>query len=492
MTTPIPAPIGPTLASTIDPTRSKECFYMANLDYPRYPSLTPDMATEMLTKAMNLINQIAFSFLYIDRPADGQVYLICLPPNDEDLPPDGFHYLENEQSYKMTLPDGRELLCFERRGGYAPNEQFTSKIRRRYRLNVGNENLQILHYARLEDNQRQMLTPTGVLRTPPRKFPPPMSAVSPYIRGQPQPQPQQQTPIQSVQMPQQTPVRAPNQIPTAAATLSSSYMQFPTRATSVPYVGQKGINNNMVVANIKSNNRRGKTAKPREISLARYKRNHDYIEEIFSPHNTSSIKLEPSPYESLNIEERKQQLASLADNEASIETLTQRHDQKIKLFRQKSANLYKSLNIIKNSNSLEELERLQENMRKDLDIVAQPCNKVRMVELTNVPMEEEELQEAQAQQDINNLVSAQQPQNDIIQPLLTQQMELSQLDPTELVPPFVLQQGLVVGGNVVPPNGDLHAMLDVSSLTGDPAQLVYDELEVLASHIGGGDAQMED
>ncbi|CAG8478138.1 639_t:CDS:2 [Ambispora gerdemannii] len=447
MTTPIPGPLGPTLASTIDPTRSKECFYMANLDYPRYPTLTPEMATEMLTKAMNLINQIAFSFLYIDRPADGQVYLICLPPNDEDLPPDGFHYLEGEQSYKTTLPDGRELLCFERRGGYAPTDQFTSKLRRRYRLNVGNENLQLLHYARLEDNQRQMLTQTGVLRTPPRKFVPPIPAVSPYIRGQQQQhsQPQQQTPIQShVQMPQQTPVRAPNQLP-AAATISSSYMQFPTRATSASYVSQKGIVNSMAASsNIKpvATNRRGKSAK--------------------------------------------------ADNEAAIETLTHRHAQKIKLFKEKAANLSKSLNIIKHSNSLEELERLQENARKDLDIVAQPCNNVRMVELANVPMEEEELQEAQAQQDITNLVSAQQQQNDIIQPLLPQQMELSQLDPSELVPPYVLQQGLVVGGNVVPPNGDLHAMLDVSSLTGDPAQLVYEELEVLASHIGGGDAQMED
>ncbi|KAG9295475.1 hypothetical protein G9A89_013504 [Geosiphon pyriformis] len=523
MATTIPTTLGPTLTPTIDPTRAKECFYMANIDYPRYSNLTPDMAAEMLTKAMNLINQITFSFLYIDRPADGQVYLISLPPTVEELPPDGFHYLDNEMCYKTTLPDGRELLCAERKGGFAPNDQFTSKIRRRYRLSMGNDNLQLLHYVKLEENHRQILNPGVISRTPTRKYPTPQMQpnMSPYARLP------QQSPMQG-HVPNPQVVHLVNSTAPPTPTPSASYVQFQSRASTSSAI-LKGVN----TSNSKSTGRRGKSAKnkaaaaaaaaeeaddpsgdefdnikPRDVALARYKMNHDFIEEIFSPHSTSSIKLEPSPYETLNIDELKQKVA---ENKAAIETTTNLHAEKINNFKERSAAMFRSVNDIKNCSNIEEIENLQKTMEKNFNLVIRPRNPLRVVELNNVPEESDDVinnlvqlsedgisNMVQLSEDgINNMVQlpeggiknmVQLPEN-LVQPLqqLPSGLQLNHLE----LSPYVIQQNLVMGNSSATTN--LEGMLDIGPFSTHPDQLVYDELDVLAmsSHISM-DGPMED
>ncbi|CAG8776525.1 16242_t:CDS:2, partial [Cetraspora pellucida] len=214
-----------------------------------------------------------------------------------------------------------------------------------------------------------------------RRYPiPPTQAnvnnMNPYVRPIAGMSPMAVTPMpSSMHTPMQSPLPcgpATNQIPIVA----NSYVQFQTRAG----VATQRINQGMATpTSVKTNNRRTKGAaksktsmismadavadeadepsgdeldnlKFREVSMARFKRCHEYIAEIFSPYSISAIIPPESPYQSKNIEELKKQIA---ESQAEIEKMTSEHSEKMKNFTSRTDALSKSMQEIKKCNSTE-------------------------------------------------------------------------------------------------------------------------------------------
>ncbi|KAI0251100.1 hypothetical protein BJV78DRAFT_508245 [Lactifluus subvellereus] len=116
---------------------------------PPHPTLTHEAAVQMLSRAVGLATQIAFQPSYIDKPLDGQIYLLFVP--GVPFPLDGIRYMEHEQRYSFSIQGGRELEVFEARHGFVPlsGEMVASRVRRRYRLvKGGHPYLVLVHYSR--------------------------------------------------------------------------------------------------------------------------------------------------------------------------------------------------------------------------------------------------------------------------------------------------------------------------------------------------------
>ncbi|KAH9971997.1 hypothetical protein BGW80DRAFT_1317512 [Lactifluus volemus] len=117
---------------------------------PPHPTLTHEAAVQMLSRAVGLATQIAFQPSYVDKPLDGQIFLLFIPGN-VPFPPDGIRYLEHEQRYSIPVQGGRELEVLETRHGFVPlsGEIGAARIRRRYRLvKGGHPYLVLVHYSR--------------------------------------------------------------------------------------------------------------------------------------------------------------------------------------------------------------------------------------------------------------------------------------------------------------------------------------------------------
>lgn len=132
------------------------------LRYPEnlglHQSLTYETAVTMLTKAFAVSHQVPFSWGYIDRPGEGQVFLIFIPPQSS-FPNDGIRYQEPETRY--SIPAGsssRELEITESKFGFVPSHAPTGymspdtnawRVRRRYRMTKGGHpQLVLVHYSR--------------------------------------------------------------------------------------------------------------------------------------------------------------------------------------------------------------------------------------------------------------------------------------------------------------------------------------------------------
>ncbi|KAH9060213.1 hypothetical protein EDB87DRAFT_1577123 [Lactarius vividus] len=117
---------------------------------PPHSSLTHEVAVQMLVRAVGLATQIAFQPSYVDKPPDGQIYLLFIP-GGVNFPLDGVRYMEAEQRYSIPIQGGRELEVIEARHGFIPlsGEIVGSRIRRRYRLvKGGHPFLVLVHYSR--------------------------------------------------------------------------------------------------------------------------------------------------------------------------------------------------------------------------------------------------------------------------------------------------------------------------------------------------------
>ncbi|KAI0265690.1 hypothetical protein BC834DRAFT_878455 [Gloeopeniophorella convolvens] len=136
---------------------------------PPHPSLSQEMAVQMLSRAVGLATQIAFQPSYIDKPPDGQIYLLFVP-GGVNFPIDGVRYMENEQRYTMPAGGGRELEVIEARSGFVPlsGEMVASRVRRRFRLlKGGHPFLTLVHYSR----GQSIPVPPALQAQPVRQYP---------------------------------------------------------------------------------------------------------------------------------------------------------------------------------------------------------------------------------------------------------------------------------------------------------------------------------
>ncbi|CAH1758361.1 10591_t:CDS:10 [Entrophospora sp. SA101] len=360
-------------------SNEKTLFHLATLDYQRQKEVSPSYVADLLTKANNLLNRIAFAYSIIDKPQEGQIYLILLSPNEEVIPPDGYHYLEPEATHKVSLPDGREMIVMEKRHGFASNDQITSIIRRRYFFVNNHNNLQILHYSILPEQYRQMVNinfPRQAIQN--SRYPIHQMQggnIAPYFLRTPNAIPSMS--IQSLPA-NMMPGQSPNMQRMLGDNASMQTNTYGFQGHLMP--NQQAYN--------ASTPTKSETDEPsgdeldglkfREVAMLRYKRNHDFISEIFSPYSVHSIKPPSSPYESVNIDDLRKKLV---ETQAELDKMNSEHAEKIKNFKQQSSKLTKAFNDIKNCNTIEELNKVEESSKEELDLIIETYDPVRLVEL---------------------------------------------------------------------------------------------------------------
>ncbi|KIM43265.1 hypothetical protein M413DRAFT_399631 [Hebeloma cylindrosporum] len=125
-------------------------------------------AVNMLLRGAAMAPNVPFSWSFIDKPSDGTIFLLFLSPNSP-FPSDGIRYQEAEAKY--NIPAGaRELEIQEIKFGFIPNSQDStaSRVRRRYRLHKGgNPQLVLVHYTR----GPQTLIQPNLMTQPVRAYP---------------------------------------------------------------------------------------------------------------------------------------------------------------------------------------------------------------------------------------------------------------------------------------------------------------------------------
>ncbi|KAF9046513.1 hypothetical protein BJ165DRAFT_1472230, partial [Panaeolus papilionaceus] len=108
-----------------------------------------DYAANVLLRATGYAQNVPFTWSYIDKPADGTVLLLFLN-NQSAFPNDGIRYQDSEVKYNVPLGI-RELEVSEIKFGFIPGstDNSASRVRRRYRIvKGGNPSLVLVHYTR--------------------------------------------------------------------------------------------------------------------------------------------------------------------------------------------------------------------------------------------------------------------------------------------------------------------------------------------------------
>ncbi|CAJ0766675.1 4621_t:CDS:2, partial [Entrophospora sp. SA101] len=69
------------------------------------------------------------------------------------------------------------------------------------------------------------------------------------------------------------------------------------------------------------------------------------------------------------------------ETQAELDKMNSEHAEKIKNFKQQSSKLTKAFNDIKNCNTIEELNKVEESSKEELDLIIETYDPVRLVEL---------------------------------------------------------------------------------------------------------------
>ncbi|ESK91767.1 swi snf and rsc complex subunit ssr4 [Moniliophthora roreri MCA 2997] len=273
-----------------------------------------EAATNMLIRALTMIQNTPFTWTFIDKPPEGQVYLIYLTQPQHGFPNDGIRWQEMETKYVVPVGGGqRELEVHESKFGFIPGADNAAwRLRRRYRLlKGGHPNVYLVHYTR--GNNAQIMP--SLMNQPVRAYPlrhltdPPV-----YVAGE--------------KMGQKV-------FPPGGGGMPMNFNQ------QQQMLGQQNNSMEMLERRRQTERQRaGSTARPpmmdedsgdegemlstKTLAMTRYKRNHDLMNEVFyrAAFGEKNKPLAPAPYKSTfdkaELDERCAQLA------AEIETLKQK------------------------------------------------------------------------------------------------------------------------------------------------------------------------
>ncbi|KAG0047392.1 hypothetical protein BGZ83_007540 [Gryganskiella cystojenkinii] len=117
----------------------------------------------------------------------------------------------------------------------------------------------------------------------------------------------------------------------------------------------------------------------RDVAIARYKRNHDYIAEVFSPYPTSRI-IPPHVEYQKSIEFLKS-LGKTTQQDDALDQLKTEHDEKIKKFKAEAAVFYKGLEDLKQATSVQDVFAANERVEVYKGMTVQPYLGLRQLEL---------------------------------------------------------------------------------------------------------------
>ncbi|KAG0234561.1 hypothetical protein BGW42_006446 [Actinomortierella wolfii] len=441
----------------LPPEYAGELFFKADVENMPYPILPPEGAVDLLTKACTMLGQVRFDWAYIDRPKEGSVFIVML--NGDEVPHDGFQYMDDEVTYNFTSETGKvpnvltresanmRMIIQERQQGFVPGDQFTHIARRRYKLvNIGKDNIVLLHYTRADESRKVVADPR-MAKTPPRNYPlKPLPSVA-GAPGQPMAYPQQQPGIPGYrppfpaqqqpqpQIPQQmkspaginavrggspyaaSPV-APGSPGAAAAGQQAGYGRFqagmpqqvpgqPIQQPPQPTGGQQrlaSINGGRKQIHKKQPNpqatlqaqlqhqqmlaqQQEDAEEPsgdeldflttRDVAIARYKRNHDYMAEVFSPYPASAII--PNQYDYQQSIEFFKNLQSKHGDD--LDELKQEHDEKIKRFKAEAEVFYRGMLELKQATTVQEVTTANERVENFVGAKVLPYSFLRRTEL---------------------------------------------------------------------------------------------------------------
>ncbi|KAI9209814.1 uncharacterized protein BJ171DRAFT_485104 [Polychytrium aggregatum] len=292
--------------------------------------MEPDKAGRILAKVESFRAQIEMEKVIVDKPIDGCVFAFVLPPQ-LPLPHDGYGWMDEETSVRVQFEAGKEVEVFSRRHGFGIEDRITSMSRRRFRLIINgvHSNLQLLHYSKAPAG----IPVTGAAYASPRlpsHFP--MSAVHNPLdlaRRNHEAQAALQRRIKT------------RPLPTAAGAKSSDDLKHQ------PELDKASLTS---------------------VSLQRYKRNHELLEMIFSPYPvehfqgiTTAPLVAPADYQSKK--------AKIDGELAKLKTAHSEHIQKI---HRESRSFWNYMDRIKNSQSIEDLEKYESQALKEFGINKKP------------------------------------------------------------------------------------------------------------------------
>ncbi|KAH9850151.1 hypothetical protein C2E23DRAFT_326816 [Lenzites betulinus] len=312
------------------------------LRYPEslgpHAQVTQEVAVQMLLRATQLAQHTPFTWSYIDKPtvlgrrdvnlfiSEGQLFLIFQMPQ-LPFPIDGLAYQDREQRYNIPIAGGRELEVFEVKFGFIPGVDTTAfRARRRFRLaKGGHPQLVLIHYSR---GQATPIIPS--LNQPVRNYPlRPVNEPAVYVMGEKQGQkvfPGPNVPGAG---------RVPSVVDRAPA--PDMGMGYGMPGMSVPGNPQALLahqNSNMDAlekralrdrsASMSSRQAAGRpddddsadeseSISTRTLALARYRRNHELMNEVFmyAAFGSKNAASPPPPYSGFKKDELEEKISKL-------------------------------------------------------------------------------------------------------------------------------------------------------------------------------------
>ncbi|KAG4302405.1 hypothetical protein PCANB_001332 [Pneumocystis canis] len=388
------------LLNTIpNPEWRSQVWCKSTLSYPVNPHLPIESITDMLVKASG----VPFVWNFIDKPVDGQIFLVWLSPElSMNPPPDGFQYMDSENCYRIDI-GGNTVEIFEHKYGFYPlTESHTSRIRRRFRLiRGGNDQLWLIYYLRSSENDRLVANTHTAIPQPPRTYPLPYIQNKPFllyenvalqssrshstssnIPARPMMYYNNSAPIKTNQNFQKNQYtnQSGNANSTSGYTTQSNTplscdlrKKSKTNASATVETGSLHIENSSYYSKGISETEEPQGDEldfltPRDVSIARYMRHHDWMEEIlngtFKIDDILSSPLFPKSSDfTIDVLKKK-----LSNNE--IQTMKNLHNKKIQeiKFSKEAIWLNNAINQLNNAKSIEEItsiaKTVEENLKK--------------------------------------------------------------------------------------------------------------------------------
>lgn len=261
------------------------------------------------------------------------------------FPNDGIRYQEQENRYTIPAGGGRELEVCEIKYGFIPDSTDTAayRVRRRFRLvRGGSPQLYLVHYFA---GQSMPIIPT-LRGQPVRQYPlRPVNEPAMFVLGEktgqkvmpPQRAMQAGHPAQAMGAPAGMPgmVGMGGGMQHQAAMLAHQNREMEAlerrqvreRATGMPGHAQAAAHDD-------DSGDEYDHVSTRSLALARYKRNHDYMNEVFmyAAFGDKKPKEPENPYSCFNEDEMKEQIAKL---EKEVEELTAKSEERRAAARQR-------------------------------------------------------------------------------------------------------------------------------------------------------------
>ncbi|KAI1003949.1 hypothetical protein K3495_g4260 [Podosphaera aphanis] len=134
--------------------------------FPQLPRIHPEKVSEWLQAAPKIArDQAPFYWTYLDRPQDMTIFLVWQSMAlGHEFPSDGYIWTPQEIAFQIQIEGGYTLEMYHHKAGYAPGEPVATHTRRRYRLlpprmpvHQGAQTdpcLWIVHYATAESSDR--------------------------------------------------------------------------------------------------------------------------------------------------------------------------------------------------------------------------------------------------------------------------------------------------------------------------------------------------